>query len=86
MYFTGQHLIRPYFFQLTGYSLESSNKNDLDVILYRLGAIKNGENGINGTTLNLINRILVLRNIDWGMAATEQKDEHVEDNIDANYE
>lgn len=81
-----EHLLRPYLFQLTGYSLEGSNKNDLDVIMHRLGSIKNGENGINSSTLNLINSILVLRNVDWGMADTEQKDEHVEDNIDANYE
>lgn len=52
----------------------------------RLGSIKNGENGVNGTTLNLINRILLLRNVDWGMADTEQKEEPIDNNIDANYE
>lgn len=49
------------------------------------------KNNVNGNTLSLINKVLLLRKVDWGMAegeniSTEKANESVGENINLNYE
>lgn len=72
---------------MTGFPLESSNKKDLDIIINRLDSMRYDASG---NTLTLINKVLSLRKIDWGMADGEnistRKANEPSDENNLNYE
>ncbi|CAH2015858.1 unnamed protein product [Acanthoscelides obtectus] len=63
--------------KLTGYSLEKSNKNDLDEVFEQLENIKNA---VGGNVTTLLNTVINLRYSNWGHSGDSTDSEYEIDN------
>ncbi|VEN60621.1 unnamed protein product [Callosobruchus maculatus] len=63
--------------KLTGYSLEKSNKNDLDEVFEQL---KNIKNAVGGNVTALLNTVINLRYSNWGHSSDSNDSEYEMDN------